>query len=168
MLNVVAYIRTKLSCELLSQYFCEGLCSRTLLGEILDKGSEIVETSPENISRETFEKFGPGLLSTFDVCDDFLDAHVLSHTGGPGRRYAGGHSMVVLGVRKEGGSRIFLLQNWWQDKQFVEVSEDYMSCTDCTVYFVHTPQTFEGDSLPSYSDKFADHEGVDCQDFGPT
>ena len=75
--------------------------------------------------------------------------------------------MVVLGVRKEGKSRMFLLQNWWQDKQFVEVSEEYMSYMDCDVFFVCTPQTFEGDRLPSYSDKFAGSDRVDCQDVGP-
>jgi hypothetical protein len=138
-----------------------------MIDDFLDEGTEIVETAPENISRETFEKFGPGLLSTFEVYDEFLDAHKLSYTDGPRGRFVGHHSMVVLGVRSEGESRIFLLQNWWRDKQFVEVSEDYISCMECSVFFVCTPQIFARDRLPSYSDKFVDNEMVDCHDGGP-
>ncbi len=73
--------------------------------------------------------------------------------------------MVVLGVRTEGESQIFLLQNWWRNKQFVEVSEDYMTM-DCSICFIGTPQTFVNDRLPSYVEelKFVDSDMMDCQD----
>ena len=134
-----------------------------MIGDFLDEDSEVLEIPTECISRETFEKYGPGLLCTFDVHDDFFDADVFSYMDCPTGNFRGHHCMVVLGVRNEGESRIFLLQNWWRDKQFVEVSEDYMFM-DCSICFIGTPQTFVRDSLPSYADKFDDNELVDCQD----
>ncbi len=73
--------------------------------------------------------------------------------------------MVVLGVRTEGESQIFMLQNWWRDKQFVEVSEDYMTM-DCSICFIGTPQTFANDRLPSHAEelKFVDSDMMDCRD----
>ncbi len=72
--------------------------------------------------------------------------------------------MVVLGIRMEGQSRMFLLQNWWRDKQFVEVSDEYLDFMDCSICFVATPQTFLRDCLPSYAAKFVDNELVDIHD----
>ena len=75
--------------------------------------------------------------------------------------------MVVLGVRNQGQSRIFLLQNWWREKQYMEVSESYLDFMDCSMCFVSTPQIFDRDNLPSYADKFASNEMVDCQEAYP-
>ena len=151
MLNVVKYIRTRLLRAMLSEYFnrYHGLCSRTMLYDFLDKGSNVLEISPEDILRDTFEKYGPdlsGLLPLFQVHNDFFEAGVLSFTNSPNGEVIGLHSIVMLGIRNEGSSRIFLLQNWCREKQFVEVSEDYLSRMECVVCFIGTPQTFEGDS----------------------
>ncbi len=72
--------------------------------------------------------------------------------------------MVLLGIRNEGQSRMFLLQNWWKNKQFIEVSEDYIGAMDCSICFIGTPQTFANDHLPSYADKFVDNDMMDCPD----
>jgi hypothetical protein len=166
MMNATIYLRTKLSSDNLKRYFegFRGLCSRSMINDFLDEGSEVREISTECISRKTFEAYGPGLLSMFAVFDDFCEADVLSYMECPTGHFRGYHCMVVLGVRNENQSRIFLLQNWWQDKQFVEVSEEYLDFMECSIYFVATPQTFVRDSLPSYADKFVDNEMVDCHD----
>jgi hypothetical protein len=41
-------------------------------------------------------------------------------------RCAGYHSMVIIGVRMEGASRRFLVQNWRRRHQFVEISQEYL------------------------------------------
>ena len=58
------------------------------------------------------------------------------------------HSMVLLGFRQEngtGGARggqvktFFFIQNWWREKQFVEVSAEYFAVCRPRVYFVVDP-----------------------------
>jgi hypothetical protein len=129
----------------------------------MDEGSEVLEISTECISQETFDNYGPGLLCMFEIFDNFFKEGVLSYVDCPLRHFVGYHCMVVLGVRMEGQSRMFLLQNWWsdRDKQFVEVSNEYLESMDCSLCFVATPQTFVRDCLPSYADKFVDNELVD-------
>ena len=136
---------------MLGRYFWDGLCSCTMLCDFLDEGSEVLEISPEFISRETFEKYEPGLLCAFDVFEDFFEAVVLRYTGITPTHCIERHCMVVLGVRTQGQNRMFLLQNWWRNKQFVEVSEEYMTILmmECTICFVSTPQKFYRYSLPS-------------------
>ena len=50
--------------------------------------------------------------------------------------------MLVVGYRRlSDGSIRLLLQNWWHDKQFVEVDEEYYnSCVNAPARFVVTPQ----------------------------
>ena len=50
--------------------------------------------------------------------------------------------MVLIGARTDAsGKRWFLLQNWWKEKQFVEVSEDYMGYCKPQTYFVYCTQS---------------------------
>ena len=48
--------------------------------------------------------------------------------------------MVMVGYRQAAGKTYFLLQNWWKQKQFVEMDEDYFIRCNSTVRFVETPQ----------------------------
>jgi hypothetical protein len=165
MLNVVDYIRAMFSSEMLRRHVMQfyGLCSRTVINDFLDDGSTILEISPRCISRDTLQKYGPGLICAFSVCEDFLQAGVLSYTTSPSNACKGYHSMVVLGDMKE-NREYFRFKFWWPDKQFVEVSADYLDEMGCLICFVGTPQTFSRDSLPSYKACFADNEMVDRPD----
>jgi hypothetical protein len=109
MLNVVDYIRARFSSEMLRRYVVQfyGLCSSTIINDFLEDGSTILEISPRCISRDTLQKYGLGLICAFSVCEDFLQAGVLSSTTSPSNACKGYHSMVVLGIRHEGESRIF-------------------------------------------------------------
>ena len=49
--------------------------------------------------------------------------------------------MVLIGVKGSGNDRIFLLQNWWKKKQFIQVSVDYLTACLPAIYFVKTAQT---------------------------
>jgi hypothetical protein len=46
--------------------------------------------------------------------------------------------MLLLGVHTpaDGGSRRFLLQNWWPQKQFIECSEGYLDACGVQAVFV--------------------------------
>jgi len=50
--------------------------------------------------------------------------------------------MVLLGHRydKIKNKQYFLLQNWWKNKQFVEVDEDYLEKCGAVITFIKTPQ----------------------------
>lgn len=106
------------------------------------------------LSHTTFERYGPGLVSGFKVFDDFLTEGKYSYIGQPhGHRYrprdrisdeVGGytetHSMVAVGYREANGTKYFLLQNWWQNKQFVEVDKEYLTRCGGVMYFITTPE----------------------------
>jgi hypothetical protein len=51
-----------------------------MIADFLDEDYEFLEILTKCILRETFEIYGPGLLCTFDVHDDFFDEDVLCYT----------------------------------------------------------------------------------------
>ncbi len=63
------------------------------------------------------------------------------HRGKPVGALIGLHAMALVGYRKdEDGRRYFLLQNWWKQKQFVEVDEEYLRECEAQLHFVQTDQ----------------------------
>jgi hypothetical protein len=51
------------------------------------------------------------------------------------------HAMLVVGARRDSSGTVLLLQNWWREKQFVEVGEKYFkSCVGSHARYVVTPQ----------------------------
>ena len=83
-------------------------------------------------------QYGIGLVSSFRVEPAFLQDGTSYH-GTVTEREVGRHAMAVVGYREEGGTHHFLLQNWWAGKQFVEVSEEYLSSSGTSVSFVTAP-----------------------------
>ena len=73
--------------------------------------------------------------------------------------------MLLIGVRDvvESGSskRFFLIQNGCKDKQFLEMSEEYMDLCDATVVFVRKPQRFRAIPLPTVHGIYAETELAD-------
>ena len=97
----------------------KGGSSFSMLKFILTKGSNTFasENHTENLVR-----YGPGLVSYFEVYEDFRDNNKFSYSGIPTGDSVGLHAMVLIGYRKDEHGKVFyLLQNWWKDKQFVEV-----------------------------------------------
>jgi hypothetical protein len=68
------------------------------------------------------------------------------------------HAMVLVGHRRSDGKDVYLLQNWWEDKQFVEVSAEYLEACRATVTFVETPQTAIPEEFPATFAEFAETE----------
>ena len=53
------------------------------------------------------------------------------------REYPSFHSMLVVGVRVEGASRRFLVQNWLARQQFIEISQEYLKALPFGGPFLH-------------------------------
>jgi hypothetical protein len=72
----------------------------------------------------------------------------------PTGKTIGFHAMVLVGHRYEKckNKLYFLLQNWWKNKQFIEVDEDYLEISGANITFIKTPQF----SIP---DQFAKNFG---------
>ena len=120
----------------------EGGQSCDFLERILEPGSGVLHISdPSTISQGDMERYGPGLVYQFKVHEDFEIPGCLSYLDKPMTYRDQRHSMVLIGIRMEGKQKIFLLQNWWRKKQFVEVSAEYLSACSASVAFVKTPQT---------------------------
>ena len=118
-----------------------GGSSVAFLRKILLPGSVVVASEVQHYE-EDLNKFHVGLVSMFAVHEDFHAANSQSFDGAPQGNFVGHHAMVLIGVRCEPvtGKRWFLLQNWWKNMEFVQVSEQYLLHCKPTIYFVHTPQ----------------------------
>ena len=116
--------------------------SVAMLEEIFEPGSALHVTDTSHYEKY-LKKCGPGLVCNFSIHEDFHGAYgTFSFDGTPHGAYLGEHTMVLIGARQDvaTGKRWFLLQNWWKDMQFVEVSEDYLESCGSRTFFVTTPQ----------------------------
>lgn len=92
-----------------------------------------------DVAMSLLKQCGVGLVTGFYVDDDFCLTDKYSHTGSvtvdPKKKTR--HAMVLVGVRKERSTGIvwLLLQNWWKEKQFVQVTLEYFQSSKSTVYF---------------------------------
>ena len=98
----------------------------------LGLGSSVLDVA------DHIRQYGIGLVSSFRVEPAFLQDGTSYH-GNLTASDVGLHAMAVVGHREEGGTHYFLLQNWWAGKQFVEVSEEYLSSSRVSVSFVTAP-----------------------------
>eukprot|EP00051_Salpingoeca_urceolata_P008209 m.104233 g.104233 ORF g.104233 m.104233 type:complete len:331 (+) comp15634_c0_seq1:345-1337(+) len=164
MLDLAKYIRNHFSPAQLSRHIFDndGDDSRLFLDAILQPGSFTIASGLAEIG-DNLHRYGPGLVSLFKVYNDFHDNHSQHHHAGtPRGKEVGHHAMVVLAVRQDPeGKRHFLLQNWWGQKQFVEVDEEYMKRCGATVYFIETPQTGIPEQLPTNTGHFFETEATD-------
>ena len=143
MLDIRRYILENFTSSELQMHleYDVGGFSVDYLQSILEPGSKIAYTSMDIISASFIKQFGPILVFQFQVYEDFQLAGGLSYLEEPSGKFIGRHAMVLVGVRMELAQKIFLLQNWWKKKQFVEVSERYMDACNGRFAFVRTQQT---------------------------
>jgi hypothetical protein len=108
------------------------------------------------------KQFGPALITNFHVEDDFIRGTRVIFNGEPtfetlhdsDRR----HAMLLVGIRMDPvtGEWRLLLQNWWRNKQFIEVSLGYMAECEAKVYFIMTPQERMMSNVEHHSQNFAE------------
>ena len=107
----------------------------------------------------------PALVSCFTVYDEFLLPGKCSYDGVPieddNKKYDR-HAMVLIGARKSADQKyFFLLQNWWENKYFVEVSGEYMSYCGGIVTFVKKAVYRTANFFETYQSDYAE-TSVDC------
>lgn len=163
MLDIVKYIKNIFTSKQLEKFIFEneGEDSALFLESIMRHNSNLINGGlPYD---EMYERYGPGLVSRFRVHEDFADVEVHHHYGKPsGTKILGFHSMALVGYRiDKSKKKFYLLQNWWEEKQFVEVDEDYLKYSGAVLYFIETPQTKIPENFAtSYGSYFA-LDGID-------
>lgn len=121
----------------------EGGNSVKYMLSILHPGSQLMIAPEFDQLASYLHEYGPALVSNFNVHEDFMNGNGRRHYRGvPSGPVIGSHAMVLIGTRQcnDTGSMMFLLQNWWLDKQFVEVDEIYLKRSEASIHFVTTPQ----------------------------
>lgn len=167
MLDLLKFLREKLEPEELADYIFkhEGFDSHEFLQKIIGKDSHTLESGFADII-ENFKKYGPALVQKFEVREDFYNQSIRHHYGKyHSEDIVGYHAMVLVGYRfdNESEKNFFLLQNWWKEKQFVEVDEDYFKKHAGGIYFIVTPQSEVIDVVPTTYEfgRFRNVEGID-------
>jgi hypothetical protein len=159
MLDLALYLRRFMSSNDLKRHVWDNIGgdSKQFLKSILLPNSDTICESRESNLLESLHKYGPGLVQGFQVEDAFINSRNWQYLGRRKGEFIGLHAMVLVGIRKEGESFRFLLQNWWKFKPFVEVDISYMNSCEAVVRFVITPQHKMGD----FPTNLYDH--VECE-----
>jgi hypothetical protein len=143
MIDLVEHIRTNFSTTQLENYlFGTGGGGRAaeFLSSILQPDSVVGYDIALN-DVDNLKNYGPLLVYGFHVYDDFRNISQHHHYGRPqGSQSDGTHAMVLVGHRYQNGKSMFLLQNWWHQKQFVEVDIEYLRRCKANFAFVETRQ----------------------------
>ena len=77
---------------------------------------------------ENLRKYGPALVAVNNLPQEFQREGKLQYDVFPTSTEQGeGHAMLLVGIRKDKANQIFfLIQNWWERKQFIEIRNDYL------------------------------------------
>lgn len=87
-----------------------------------------------------FDAHGPLLISYFVINNTWRDAGIHSHLArDDDNTDPGGHSMAIVGYRRDAEGARFLVQNWWPDKQFFECSVEYLVSRQAQLAWVTVP-----------------------------
>jgi hypothetical protein len=160
MLNMITYLRQRQSPSGLYNHIWrnQGGDSVRFLLKILRDVRRTLEILPDSLSegestlREYMDKFGPGLVSRFEVTENFRTSNNWQYTGHFEAPENSMHAMVLIGYRElKGGEYRYLLQNWWKSMPYVEVDLEYLVSSNAVVHFIKERQEkigpFETNSL---------------------
>lgn len=167
MVNLISFMRCSpsFSAQKLKDHIFDnkGGCSLAALQDLLLPRSKTLSYGFQHVTSQTFNKFGPGLVSSFTVLSEFRDGTNLVFHGDPVGEEVGQHAMVLIGVRPTSNedNPAFLLQNWWDRKQFVETDLEYLEGSNTALSFVKTPQTKVRENLQLTFDYYAESENLD-------
>jgi len=160
MIDLLKFVKEHFTPGQLRQHLFEdrGRSSDEFLESILEPGTKFAHAGHP---AKLFQAYGPGLVSHFEVHEDFQDSTVHKHYGEPKGDLTGLHAMVLVGHRTdELGKQYYLLQNFWTGKQFVEVDKEYLENCNANIIFVTSPQK-EISSPVHYATYAALVEGID-------
>jgi hypothetical protein len=150
MVDMMGWMRRSASNEVLQRHiFSWRIDSCFLLKKLLNNLGTI-RLAWYEIDDVTLRCYGPGLVCGFDVSRGFEeegkfrygDEDIPDPTQESDSRFgtmmSDRHAMVLVGVcvSPETRQRVFLLQNWWRRKQFVECSKGYLEACGAKAIFV--------------------------------
>ena len=78
--------------------------------------------------------------------------------------------MIIVGVRNNGTSRRFLVQNWWRQHQFLEISQEYLETQPSggpSVYVVHSAPRAIPASFEQRARRYAEWTHLDTPEMEP-
>ena len=165
-LDMPQWLRKHASNEILEGIvFGHGVVGTTVLGQIL-VADEVYKCPAFDVSHDCstipgkLQQYGPGLVGSWRVASDFSESsgpHLGAAPAEDPKKPDARHAMLVVGYRRTAQGQLrLLLQNWWREKQFVEVDEAYFySCNTFFVTFVVTPQTHFPEAIDLTGDAFA-------------
>jgi hypothetical protein len=117
-----------------------------MMKSCLDASSSFRRVKLNKIDRQLLVAIGPGMIVNYLVHEDYDIPGKLSYTNEPGAplKTIERHAMLLLGVRTEisaeGESQVFFVQNWTEEKQFIEFSADHLRKAEAQVYFLYKDQ----------------------------
>jgi hypothetical protein len=130
-----------------------------------------LETEDMPLLFDRLKQYGPALITNFQVEEDFVGGTRVIFDGEPtsGTSHVSElrHAMLLVGIRMDPVAREWrlLLQNWWRNKQFIEVSLGYMAKCEAKVAFILTSQERMMSNVEHYSENFAESTVDDgCDD----
>lgn len=169
MLDIVHFVQTNLSCTDLRKRIVddEGGSSVSILKSITRSDNILAVALAD--APAYFDKYGPALVSVFRVHRDFVSKQKFHYSGSPTGEYEGNHAMVLVGYRTDANNKtVFLLQNWWKEKQFVEVATDYMMACQPIIYFVTAPLQSIDPKFRTNAGQYFESECIDmAESFNP-
>ncbi|KAI3662540.1 hypothetical protein MP638_000650 [Amoeboaphelidium occidentale] len=166
MLDMAVYLKKYMPAESLEDRIWknQGGDSEAFLRQILLKqpAPKLLPRSGSQEMESYLKSFGPALISRFSV-EEAFDSEEWQHLGPSTEATMGKHAMVLVGIRQEGGSTRYLVQNWWEKKAFVETDGAYLAAREALINFVQTPQTAMG-SYPTNAHNHVECEMLDAQE----
>ena len=169
-LDIATFIKEKFDNKSLEKHIFDNEGGRSVkeLERILHAKSKIKKVDITDISGiiQALRKYGPALVSNFMVYEDFCQVSVHKHYGSVPADCdkIGRHAMVMVGYKEEDDRHIFLLQNWWLHKQFVEVDSEYLMDCEATLHWVVTEQPSIPDKMPIKSGTWMETEAAEFLD----
>lgn len=171
MLDVASYIRSSWRGEAMLQYllFDNGGSSLAFMREINrhvnlklcsyvipDLSSQLFKVVCEEIMSRLRHR--PALVSNFHIDETFMRGGVSFLEGNVDHHALKGmHAMMLIGCRKNAqGEFVFLMQNWWNNRYFIEVSAAYLESARSTITFIDNDIPYIPESFPVVFDLYAE------------
>jgi hypothetical protein len=166
MLNMAEYLKKYMSGDALYKHIWEdeGGNSINFFERILKDKPDPMDLNPHS-SRKELNNLR--LVSGFSVTKDFSNytKKLWQHIGiDQDPTIVGQHAMVLVGYRSCGKKLRYLLQNWWEEKPYVEVDGDHLRRSKATVHFMTKPLLEMGE-YPQNDEAFVECiNGLDASD----
>jgi hypothetical protein len=173
MIDIARYIDKYRKHDTLLQYLKDDRCgnSEDFLREIFasstfKKKSYNMDTLNDSLDEFLCKlKIYPALVSRFYVDENFINpvsgTSFLSASQFNYDKRKGRHAMVLIGYRRHKNELIFLLQNWWKGRFFIEVSQSYLTACEATITFVESDMIKIPDYFPVVRSIYAE-TSADC------